>query len=121
MTMVDLEPNELMQAQEAAACLLIANRVVELSMSDRLKSWEPELEEPVTCVFRQVHKQGGLDAIDDLLDRVNACLESLEAPYGFFAGAATEGRADRDAEFLVVTSCHLRTRTQVAYHWFSLE
>ncbi len=120
MTMVDIEADELIQAQEAAACLLIANRVVELSMSDRLKGWEPEIEEPVACVFRQVYQRGGLDAIDDLLDRVNACLEALEAPYGFFAGAATEGRADHDAEYLVVTSCHLRTRAQVAYHWFSL-
>lgn len=116
---INAEPDLETRCQKAYACLVVANRIAELSIAGTLLDWEPTRDEPASVMFRQAYAAGGLDAVDDLLKGVNACLESVDAIHGFFPGAATEGRADRDPEFLVVTSCVLRTNKHVTHHLIS--
>lgn len=107
-------------SRQLAPYLAVANRVVELSLQGRLQQWNPEPDEPASLVLRQVYGQGGLDAIDNFLAKVNACLAIRGVRYSFFPGAATDGRADREPEFLVLTSRDQHKDTQVSHHWFQL-
>lgn len=92
------------QTARAEACLTVALHLASLACGNQLSTWDIDADESLAEIFRQIFHAGGLEAVDDFIAQVNACLQSAGASHRLFPGCVCQQTGDRP-EVLTIATC----------------